>query len=162
MQRDNLLKMMHIANDVAPHMGRQGRLARLAKAMNEPMDTDALVRFSRYILAYSQQQPEHVQQLQEQRQQQQRQLQHQMLLQQQTTQQQQQQQLQNQQEHSGVPTSLQEEALSIGHKLPKVDAAQVQAVFICLPPTHQIFQKSRNDLHGVEDCMHHASICLQK
>ena len=92
-QLDNLRKMVHIAQAVAPDACPTLQIARLAQNMTTPMNQEALKRWKSYITDYmAQQRPDLVQQVQ---QQQRQHLQQRMLLQ---DQQQEQQQLQSQQE----------------------------------------------------------------
>lgn len=98
-QIENLRKMTHIAQTVAPDTCPQANLAKLAKSVADPMTQDQLLRFRSYIALWmGQQRPELVQQLQQQQaqqhfQQQQQNLQQQMLLQQSMLQQHQHQQV---------------------------------------------------------------------
>ena len=92
-QLDNLRKMVHIAQAVAPDACPTLQIARLAQNMTTPMNQEALKRWKSYITDYmAQQRPDLVQQVQ---QQQRQHLQQRMLL---HDQQQEQQQLQSQQE----------------------------------------------------------------
>lgn len=92
-QLDNLRKMVHIAQAVAPDACPTLQIARLAQNMTVPMNQEALKRWKSYITDYmAQQRPDLVQQVQ---QQQRQQLQQRMLLQDQHHEQQ---QLQSQQE----------------------------------------------------------------
>ena len=129
-QRGNLRDMMRIANSVAPSVCRHGSLAKLARVMNAPMDTDTLMRFSSYILQYSQQQPEHLHHLHAQ--QQQLHLHQQLLLQQQAMQPEhqlrgQQQQSQQQREQQQPVREQSENLASLPH-LSKVEARRAEEV----------------------------------